>query len=145
MSEYATERVAKHSSRLQPSINLHAPLPQLQPLCSAVLVLIYRICGGGLMVLCCCWHWWIFGRWRLLWGCLSYIVNMIAFMRMPVAVVTVGGHVATSLPMRLWSMHVPELLLLVLCALCSSSIVITTLDCGVWSGPGDPWFKSERV
>ena len=34
-------------------------------------------------------------------GGLSYIVNMIVFMRMPVAVVTVGGHVATSLPMRL--------------------------------------------
>ena len=30
-------------------------------------------------------------------------------------------------------MHVPELLLLVLCALCSSSIVVTTLDCGMWT------------
>ena len=29
-------------------------------------------------------------------------------------------------------MHVPELLLLVLCALCSSSIVGTTLESGLW-------------
>ena len=35
MPDDATEGVAEHSSRLQPSINLHAPL---QPLCSAALV-----------------------------------------------------------------------------------------------------------
>ena len=35
MPDDATESVAEHSSRLQPSINLHA---QLQPLCSAALV-----------------------------------------------------------------------------------------------------------
>ena len=35
MPDDATEGVTEHSSRLQPSINLHA---QLQPLCSAALV-----------------------------------------------------------------------------------------------------------
>ena len=37
MLDDTTDDVAEHSSRLQPSINLHHCMPRLKPLCSAAL------------------------------------------------------------------------------------------------------------
>ena len=47
MPDDATEGVAEHSSRLQPSINLHAPVTALMFSCSGTNVLPWRDEGSG--------------------------------------------------------------------------------------------------